>query len=112
MTTIVSRLYADTTTAEQAVTALKLQNHRASDISVIGSDGGQAAMEEAGVPTESAAAYAAKMASGNALVVVRAPFTPFGAARNAMDTVDEFDSIDAGVENENFYVRTDSHEDL
>ena len=113
MTTVVTRLYADKTTAEQAVTALQLQNHPSGNIDMIGSGkGAQDAMVAAMVPEASAAAYAKAMKSGAALVVVRAPVTPFGAARNAIDTVNEFDAVDAGVENENYYVTEDTHEDL
>lgn len=105
MTTIVSRLYADAKTAEQAATALKLQNHPEKNIDVIGyGEGSKAAMIDARVPEASADAYVEKMTKGNALVVCRAPVTPFGAALNAMDTLDEFDSIDAGVENQNVYL--------
>ena len=113
MTTIVTRLYADATTAEQAVTALKLQKHPDSNIDTIASGAGaEAAMVEARVPAESAAAYAAAMKSGNAVVVCRAPFTPLGAARNAIATMNEFDALDAGVENENFYETGQVHDDL
>lgn len=113
MTTIVSRLFADMTTAEQAVTALKLQNHPDGNITLIAAaDGAHGAMLEAGVPEDSADAYAAAMGPGNAVVVVRAPVTPFGAARNAIDTMNEFDSLDAGVANENYYVTTDAQDDL
>ncbi len=113
MTTIVTRLYADTKTAEQAATALKLQSHRDDTIDVIEQGtGAKAAMIDARVPEHSAAAYSKKMTKGNALVVVRAAITPFGAARNAMDTLDEFDSIDAGVENQNVYLKEDSVEHM
>lgn len=113
MTTIVTRLYADAKTAEQAVTALKLQNHPDDIIDVIEKGtGAKAAMIEASVPEESADAYSKKMAKGNALVVCRAPITPFGAARNAMFTLDEFDSIDAGVENENVHLKDGPEGDL
>lgn len=107
MTTVITRLYADGKTAEQAVTALKLQNHPDDNIDTVSSgSGAQDAMTTAGVPENSAAAYAKAMTSGSALVVVRAPVTPFGAARNAMDTLDQFDSVDAGVANQNVYIET------
>ena len=47
------------------------------------------------------------MGQGNKLVVVRAPFVPFGAAKEAMRIVDSEPAIDAGVANENVLV---SHE--
>ncbi|MFK7876038.1 MAG: hypothetical protein AB8B71_09710 [Paracoccaceae bacterium] len=113
MTTIVTRLYADKVTAEQAVTALKLQNHPDGNIDMIASGkDAQAAMISASVPEDSAASYAKAMSSGAALVVCRAPVTPFGAARNAIATLDEFDSVDAGVENQNYYHTDQVHDDL
>lgn len=113
MTTIVSRLFADAKTAEQAVTALKLQNHPEDIIAMVpAGSGAESAMEAAGVSAEYAAAYAKAMKSGSAVVVVRAPVTPFGAARNAIDTMDQFDSVDAGIENENAYVPQESSADL
>lgn len=113
MTTIVSRLYADPKTAGQAVTALKLQNHPDDLIDVIEyGSGAKDAMLAARVPNASATAYSNKMTKGNTLVVYRAPVTPFGAARNAMDTLDEFESIDAGIENENPYVQEGPEGDM
>ena len=105
MTTIITRLFDDKKTADYAVTALKLQNHPDENIDVIEyGEGAKAAMLDASVPESSADAYVRKMSKGSTLVVYRAPVTPFGAARNAMDTFDEFESVDAGVENENVYV--------
>ena len=113
MTTIVTRLYATQTTAEQASEALKMQNHPASNISIVGAGkSAEADLVAAGVPESSASSYAGTMKAKNAVIVVRAPVTPFGAARNAMDTVDQFDSIDAGVENDNFYKSDNVHENL
>lgn len=113
MTTIVTRLYADAKTANQAATALKLQNHPDDNIDVIEQGtGAKAAMIEARVPEDSADAYSKKMTKGNALVVCRAPVVPFGAARNAMHTLDEFESIDAGVENENVYLKEGPEGDM
>jgi hypothetical protein len=113
MTTIVSRLYADAKTAEQVVTALRIQGHPASNIDTIpaGSDA-EAAMVSARVPEASAAAYAKAISGGNTVVVCRAPVTPFGAARSAIATLDEFDSIDAGIANQNVYVREEPKENL
>jgi hypothetical protein len=113
MTTVVSRLFADQKTAEQAVTALKLQNHPDANIDMISAgSGAEADMVAARVPEDSAALYAKAMKSGMALVVCRAPFFPAGAARNAMDTMSHFDSVDAGVENENYYIREQPKERL
>lgn len=105
MTTVVSRLFGDETTAEQAVTALKLQNHPDENIDVIGaSNSASDEMIAARVPQASAEQYSAALSKGRAVVVVRAPFFPAGAARNAIDTMALFDTVDAGVENENHYI--------
>lgn len=105
MTTVISRLYADAKTAEQAVTALKLQNHPDDIIyTVAAGANAEQGMLAAGVADASAASYASAMKRGSAVVVVRAPVTPFGAARNAIDTLDQFDSVDAGVANQNVYL--------
>jgi hypothetical protein len=113
MTTIVSRLYEDATTAGQAVTALKLQGHPDANIDTIPSgSGAEAAMVAARVPEASAAAYANAMGGDKTLVVCRAPVTPFGAARSAIATLDEFDSIDAGVADENVHIREEPKENL
>jgi hypothetical protein len=45
------------------------------------------------------------MTAGQALVVVRAPFAPMGAARNAMKVVDRTGSIKVGLATENEYIR-------
>ena len=41
---------------------------------------------------------------GRALLVCRAPFTPFGAARRAQEVADSEPWIDAGVANQNRYI--------
>lgn len=113
MTTIVTRLFADMKTAEQAVNALQLQKHPADIMDVIPAGAGaEAEMTAARVPDKSAKTYAAAMAKGNVLLVVRAPFVPLGAARNAIETLSHFESMDAGVDDENCYVREEPKEGL
>jgi hypothetical protein len=113
MTTIITRLYDDPKTAEYAVTALKLQNHPDENIDVVEyGEGAKAKMIDADVPEASADAYVKKMSKGSTLVVYRAPVTPFGAARNAIDTLDEFESVDAGVENESVYISEGAPADM
>ena len=113
MTTVVSRLFADEATAEQAVTALKLQNHPDENIDTVAAgNSAQDALIEARVPKASAELYSEALSAGRAVVVCRAPFFPAGAARNAIDTMDLFDTVDAGVENENAYIREEPKEGL
>ena len=106
MTTVVSRLYADRKTADAVVEALLAEGHLAENIDVIDAPEGAAErMRAARVSREAAARYAEKLGDGKALVVTRVPFIPFGAAANAIETVDRFDSVNAGVANQNEYIR-------
>jgi hypothetical protein len=106
MTTVVSRLFADAATADAAVAALRAQGHPPGNIDII-AKGPQAAerIAAARVSQDAAAKYAAKLDGGRALVVVRAPFTPLGAALNAIETIDRFESVNAGVADQNAYIR-------
>jgi hypothetical protein len=108
MTTIITRLYKDLATAQGVASALSLAGHDAGTIDVISRDGdggAEARMIEARVPKASAAAYAPAVARGAALLVVRAPFAPIGTARHAIRVVNRTPAIDAGVANEDVYIR-------
>lgn len=107
MTTIISRLYKDESTAKKVMKDLKTRGFPDKLMEMVGAgEDAQSKMEAAHVNSTSAAAYAGKMAEGNAVVVVRAPVTPFGIAKAAMEIVDSKPSIDAGVENENEFIRS------
>ncbi len=108
MTTIITRLYPDIAAAQAAVHELMGRGHSDDYLNIISRDGdGSVAdrMRAARVNARSAAAYAPHVASGAALVVVQAPFNPMGAARHAMRVLDRHPSLNAGVENENEYIR-------
>ena len=108
MTTIITRLYANTAAAQAAVNDLKGGGHSEEYVFVIGKDGdGTVAgrMVAARVNAKSVAIYAAHVAKGAALVVVQAPFNPIGAARHAMRVLDKHPSMSVGVADENEYVR-------
>lgn len=103
MTTIITRLYGDKRKASRVVSALKSENYLDRDIDVItGKDDPddpehaalRAEMKKAGVYANAAATYAEKVAEGNALLVLRAPF---GRAKGALPIIDAHNSIDAGV---------------
>jgi hypothetical protein len=113
MTTIITRLYPDEATAQAVAGQLTSAGHAARTIDVItaGADL-HGRLAAARVPDASAAAYAGGISAGNALLVVRAPFNPIGAANHAMSVVDRAASIDAGVVNENAYVREQVRSDL
>ena len=106
MTTVVSRLYADRNTADAVADALRAEGHLSENIDVI-TEGDDAAdrIAAARVSREAAARYADKLGDGKALLVTRVPFIPFGAAVNAIETVDRFESVNAGVARQNEYIR-------
>ncbi|NJM82284.1 MAG: hypothetical protein HC844_07145 [Tabrizicola sp.] len=108
MTTIITRLYSDTATAQAVAETLVKGGHGETYIDVITQDGSGALhdrLHRARVNARSAATYAGAIAAGNALLVVRAPFNPIGAARHAMRIVDRTPSIKVGVADENEYIR-------
>lgn len=107
MTTIITRLYADATTARNVASALMARGLDQDLMDVVGLDGAgtlEERMHAAEVPAATAGAYAAAMTKGKTLVVVRAPFAPMGAARNAIRTMDRTPSVKVGVVEET-YVR-------
>ncbi len=105
MTTIITRLYNDDTAANAVVSGLFEAGFPDSTYDVIGEGADAvAAMTGAQVSEESATAYAAAMNGGKKLVVIRAPFAPFGAAKEAIKIADSQPSVDAGVGNQNALV--------
>lgn len=115
MTTIITRLYPDMATAQAVVAALQANGHAASTIDVISKSGDGSAedrMAGARVPKSSAAAYAPGIAKGAALVVVRAPFAPMGAARDAMRVVNRTAALDVGIKDEDVYIREHPRADI
>jgi hypothetical protein len=108
MTTIITRLYSDQATARTVQSALLQAGQDQDTIQIITRDamgGAEAAMRAARVPAPSAAAYAAAMSSGEALVVVHAPFNPMGTARDAIKIVNRHPSIKVGLGDEDVYIR-------
>jgi hypothetical protein len=102
MTTVVSRLYDTVDTAQRLADRFRAEGFPDSTLSILTS-ADAAAMDAARVPGPDAALYAAKMQAGQAVFVCRAPFTPFGAARRAIDLADGMPSL-AGA---NTYLRQD-----
>ncbi len=96
MTTVVSRLYADAKTADSVSKALRKNGHLDGNIDVISagdSDRDALALRitEARVSGAAAARYAERLEGDRRLLVVRVPFMPLGAAKNAIETVDRFE---------------------
>lgn len=108
MTTIITRLYSDVTTAQAVVAALTGSGHNPATIDVITREGPTPAadrMRAARVPSSSVAAYAPAIAEGRALLLVCAPFAPMGTARHAIKTVNRFPAISVGLDDEDVYIR-------
>jgi hypothetical protein len=105
MTTIISRLYADPESGAQALAALRAAGHDPATLSLLTPAADQdatAMIAAAGLGSLSAARYAAALAARagrGAVLVVRAPFTPFGRARNAIAIADAHEPLPVtGVE--------------
>jgi hypothetical protein len=101
MTTIITRLYPDAATARGVVSALLARGLDQDLIDVIGADGTGPAehrLRAASVNPRAAAAFAAAITGGKTAVVVRAPFSPIGTARNALKVMDRTASIHVGVD--------------
>jgi len=107
MTTVVSRLYDSVEAANGVADQLRAEGFPDSTISVIAAaDAGE--IMKARVSERAAHAYAKAMTGGQAVFVCRAPFTPFGAARRAMEVADGTPMVDAGIGKANEYVREEA----
>lgn len=102
MTTVVSRLYDTVDAAQGVADQFRAAGFPESTLSVLTS-ADTAAMVAARIPEAQASIYASRLQAGQAVFVCRAPFTPFGAARRAMDLADGVASL-AGA---NSYLRQD-----
>ncbi|MEM1299427.1 MAG: hypothetical protein AAGH68_09105 [Pseudomonadota bacterium] len=106
--TVITRIYSNESAANAVATALGEQNFPDEMFEVISGGGDvDARMAAARVDAAEAAVYAPMIKDGNALVVVRAPFNPMGAARAAMKTVDAGGPLEIAVENANRYMGDD-----
>lgn len=109
MTTVVTRLFENESAATPVIAALVKEGFPQEAIDVIGSGGEDveatlARMAAARVPRPAASAYVSHLKDQRVLLVVRAPFVPFGASRRAIELADSQPSIDAGVANENYHI--------
>ncbi len=111
MTTVITRLYSDSQAASAVVADLTSKGFPDSTVDVLSaaSEGdhlGQRMMD-ARIPKSSIPTYMDEMQGGASLLVVRAPFTPFGAAREAMKVVDAHPTLPSAVANNNVLVKDD-----
>jgi hypothetical protein len=110
MTTVVSRLYDSVDTANGVADQLRAEGFPDRTISVItAADADEIARARVG--ERAASAYAKAMTGGQAVFVCRAPFTPFGAARRAMEVADSVPMVDAGIGKANEYIREEAQLD-
>lgn len=115
MSTIVTRLYEDPANADAVVATLKAEGFPEDCMSVVEQRSRRSAqdmIEEAGVPSDVAQQYAQHLSANRALLVVRAPFVPFGAARRAIEVADTYPAFDAGVANQNINIPEEPNPDL
>jgi hypothetical protein len=108
MTTIITRLYSDSSAAAAAKASLLGYGLDEDVIHIITADvsgGAAAAMKAARVTAESAKAYHAAMTGGQALLVVQAPFNPVGTARAAIKVLRKHPALNVGLEDEDVYLR-------
>lgn len=104
MTTVVSRLYDSVDTATRVADRLRLKGFPESTLSIV-TAADASALARARVSEGVAASYVRAMTGRQAVLVVRAPVTPFGAARVAMATADAEPWIDTGRGAANEYIR-------
>lgn len=114
MTTVITRLYQDHQTAATVVSALKEAGFPDNTIDMLsaGDSDLAGAMEAARIPADAAETYAGEVSGDVTLVVIRAPFTPFGAARKAIDIVDATASAPSAVTDNNTLVSENIRREL
>ena len=100
MTTVVSRLYDQVDTANRVAAQLRSDGFPEKTLAIVTS-ADVTAMTAAGVPMRIAEGYARQIQAGQAVFVCRAPFTPFGEARRAMEVADSATALAA----DNSYLR-------
>jgi len=97
MTTLITRLFADKDTASRASEALQDRGFDRKSVRAIEGDEGaaRAALADMGVSDAAIDVLAGKVAGGNAVVALRAPF---GMAGSAISTLDRFDPLDEDID--------------
>ena len=112
MTTVITRLYQDEASALGVRGRLNRAGFPRYALSLFSGEQGlsanelQAKMERALVPTDAARTYAARVAEGASLVVVRATYKPLNAVRIATETFASSGALSSGLETESFRIKT------
>jgi hypothetical protein len=109
MTTVITRLYADTTKAEAVANRLRWEGFPRNSVRVISADGGdeeavKARLSRADVNDAIVGSYASHLAAGGAALVIQATYKPLGAARIAREIVGKSDAVDAASEHNDYYM--------
>lgn len=104
MTQVITRLFADAEGAQSAYDRLRFKGVPAREMDVItAGDEATAEMEAARVHPSAMDGYGKGLASGGAVLVVRATYRPLGAAKLTRDILAKRDTIDVpGVEDDFF----------
>lgn len=108
MTTLITRLYSDMAAADAARAALLNIGQDDDTIQIITgktAGGSAAAMKAARFSADAALAYGKAMTGDQALLVVQAPFNPFGTARNAIKLLRKHPALDVGLSDQDVYLR-------
>jgi len=111
-TTVISRLYKDEASARGMRERLYRARFPRHTLSVVtpadaeDAEGLQSKIEATLVPADAAKVYAAKLADGACLVVVRATYKPLNAVRIATSVFESSGAISSGLETERFVVAT------
>jgi hypothetical protein len=112
MTTVITRLYRDEASALGVRGRLSRAGFPRHALSLFSGEQGlsagelQAKMERALVPSDAAKTYAARVADGASLVVVRATYKPLNAVRIANETFESSGALSSGLQTESFKVKT------
>ncbi len=103
MTTIITRYYATSDAAAAATAQLAEEEMRMDCVDLFSGGGSEDGIIRAGVYASAAKAFAARLAEGGALVVVRAPF---GQSYFVKDILDAHGPIDSGVAYSEQYIES------
>ena len=115
MTSVISRLYEDTASAEAVVAELHSAGFPADAVDMIKQTGDASVVDQvmaARVSSGLAQAVAQHMSAGRALVVARAPFQPIGAAQRAKDIMNGYPHVHQGMPSGDEYIREEPRRDL
>ncbi|MEM6386316.1 MAG: hypothetical protein AAF718_08790 [Pseudomonadota bacterium] len=109
-TTVIARLYRDAGSAQGIFGRLYRLGFPRHMIAIVTPEdaadmaGLQIKIEQALVPSEAAAHYAARVAEGQSLVVVQATYKPLNAVRRATETFETSGAVPSGLAEDRFYV--------